>query len=282
MNDYIKTKYRINKFSIKSMIELLMSKFRHAPNNLDHLKKILASANTKGIIDCDVLSIIDGSLLLSDKTSGEIMVPRSKMHMLEVSTPISEMVNTILESTHSRFPVFEGERDNVIGIVIAKELLRYISDPEITLKSLIRSAVFIPESKKLNILLREFRISRNHMAIVIDEHGGISGLITMEDVLEQIVGNIEDEFDNTENNSIFAEGPNQWIVMASTDINHFNDYIKTNLPNNDYDSVGGWLVGELNKIPQCGDKAVYEDLQLEVIRANARKALWLRVKRTQK
>nr|WP_225968705.1 transporter associated domain-containing protein [Candidatus Kinetoplastibacterium crithidii] len=257
-----------------------MSKFRHTPNNLDHLKKILTAANTKGIIDYDVLSIIDGSLVLSNKTSGEIMVPRSKMHMLEVSTPISEMVSTILESTHSRFPIFEGERDNVIGIVLAKELLRYISDPQITLKSLIRSAFFIPESKKLNILLREFRISRNHMAIVIDEHGGISGLVTMEDVLEQIVGNIEDEFDNTENNSIFADGPNQWIVMASTDINHFNDYIKTNLPNTEYDSVGGWLVGELNKIPQCGDKSVYEDLQLEVIRANARKALWLRVKRT--
>jgi magnesium and cobalt transporter len=139
--------------------------------------------------------------------------------------------------------------------------------------------VFIPESKRLNVLLHEFRASRNHQAIVIDEHGGISGLVTMEDVLEQIVGDIEDEFDETEEDSIFPEGENQWRVLAATDISHFNEVFGCQLPDDEYDSVGGWMGGQLGRIPRRGDHADIEGLRLEVARGDARRAIWLRVKR---
>ncbi|AGF46671.1 magnesium and cobalt transporter [Candidatus Kinetoplastibacterium desouzaii TCC079E] len=265
--------------TIKSILGKIISKFKKTRDSLDNLNKTIELAHEKGIIDHDAFSIFKGVLSLSNKTAGDVMITRSKMNMLEISMPIPEMIETILESANSRFPVFEGEKDNIIGIILAKDLLRHVSNSKIETRSLIRSAIFIPESKKLNILLREFRVRRNHLAIVLDEHGGVSGLITMEDVLEQIVGNIEDEFDNIDNNSIFPESNNQWMVMAATDIDHFNEYIKTNLPNNEYDSVGGWLGGQLNKIPQCGDKATYDNLTLEVIRADSRRALWIRVNR---
>ncbi|AFZ83465.1 magnesium and cobalt transporter [Candidatus Kinetoplastibacterium blastocrithidii (ex Strigomonas culicis)] len=254
-------------------------KQKNSPKEIQEIKNLLEDANTKGLIDLDALSVIRGTINISERAVSDIMIPRSKINMLEISMSINDMTNIILETTHSRFPVFENERDNVIGVLLAKDLLRCISDKNIEIRSLIRPAFFIPESKKLNILLREFRINHNHQAIIIDEHGGISGLVTMEDVLEQLVGNIEDEFDHAEENSIFQDGPNQWIVMAATDIDHLNKYLNIKLPDHEYDSVGGWLGGQINRIPRCGDSAIYDDIQIEVIRSDSRRALLLRVRR---
>ena len=162
--------------------------------------------------------MIRGALAVSEGIVADIMVPRSRMDLLDVTQPIPYLVASVIETAHSRFPVYEGDRDNIIGILLAKDLLRCMLEPGIEVRSLVRPAVFIPESKRLNVLLREFRVSRNHLAIVIDEHGGISGLVTMEDVLEQIVGDIEDEFDETEEDSIFPEGENQWRARGHRDL----------------------------------------------------------------
>lgn len=273
------TPSRPAKPATKSFLDRLLSRVRREPEDREGIKAVLEAAHERELIDAESYSMIRGALAMSERTVSDIMVPRPRMDLLDVALPLSAMVSTVIETTHSRFPVFEGTRDNIIGILLAKDLLRCVLDPDIEMRSLIRPAVFIPEAKRLNVLLREFRSSRSHQAIVIDEHGGIAGLITMEDVLEEIVGDIEDEFDETDEDSIFPEGSNQWRVMAATDIAHFNEIIATDLPDDDYDSVGGWLGGQLGRIPRRGDFAEHDGLRIEVVRADARRALWLRVKR---
>jgi magnesium and cobalt transporter len=263
----------------KSLLDRLLSLVRREPEDREGIKAILEAAHERALLDAESYKMIKGALAVSERTVGDIMVPRPRMDMLDVAQPLPQLLSTVLETAHSRFPVYEGDRDNIIGILLAKDLLRCMLDSAIEVRSLMRPAVFIPESKRLNVLLDEFRASRNHQAIVIDEHGGISGLVTMEDVLEQIVGDIEDEFDEGEKDTIFPEGENQWRVMASTEITHFNDTFGTSLPDDEYDSVGGWLSGQLGRIPRRSDTAIVDSLHIEVVRADARRALWLRVKR---
>ncbi len=262
----------------RSLLDRVVSLIRREPEDREGIKAFLEAAHGRQLLDAESYSMIKGALAVSERTVADIMVPRSRMDLLDVSQPLPQLLTTIIETAHSRFPVYEDDRDNILGILLAKDLLRYMQDPSIALRALIRPAIFIPESKRLNVLLREFRSSRNHIAIVIDEHGGISGLVTMEDVLEQIVGDIEDEFDEDEE-SIFPEGENQWRLLASTDIDHFNDTFGIQLPDDEYDSVGGWLGGRLGRIPRRGDTAEFGDLAFEVIRADPRRALWLRVRR---
>jgi len=263
----------------KSLLDRLLSRIRREPEDREGINAFLEAAHERQLLDAEAHSMIKGALLMSERTVADIMVPRSRMDLLDVSLPPSAIVAAVIETTHSRFPIFEGARDNIIGILLAKDLLRCMLEPNLELRTLIRPAVFIPETKRLNVLLHEFRSSRNHQAIVIDEHGGIAGLITMEDVLEQIVGDIEDEFDEIEEDSIFPEGENQWRVVAATDIAHFNESFATDLPDDEYDSVGGWLGGELGRIPRRGDFAEHGGLHIEVVRADARRAIWLRVRR---
>ncbi|WP_033462842.1 HlyC/CorC family transporter [Bordetella bronchiseptica] len=270
---------RAAKSSSKSLLDRLLSLVRREPEDREGIKAILEAAHDRELLDAESYAMIKGALAVSERTVADIMVPRSRMDLLDISQPLPQLLATIIETAHSRFPVYEDDRDNIIGILLAKDLLRYMLEPALDIRSLVRPAVFIPEVKRLNVLLREFRASRNHLAIVIDEHGGISGLVTMEDVLEQIVGDIEDEFDEDEEESIFPEGENQWRLTASTDISHFNATFATDLPDDEYDSVGGWLGGQLGRIPRRGDSADHDDLHIEVVRADARRALWLRVRR---
>lgn len=265
--------------SSKSLLDRVLSLVRREPEDREGIKTFLDAAHDRALLDAESYTMIKGALAVSERTVADIMVPRSRMDLLDVSQPLQQLLATIVETAHSRFPVYEDDRDNILGILLAKDLLRYMLDPSIELRSLIRPAIFIPEAKRLNVLLREFRSARNHIAIVIDEHGGISGLVTMEDVLEQIVGDIEDEFDEDEEESIFPEGENQWRMLASTEISHFNDTFSTQLPDDEYDSVGGWLGGKLGRIPRRGDTAEFGGFQFEVIRADPRRALWLGVRR---
>ena len=184
-------------------MDRLLSLVRREPEDREGIKAVLEAAHERALLDAESYQMIRGALAVSEGIVADIMVPRSRMDLLDVTQPIPYLVASVIETAHSRFPVYEGDRDNIIGILLAKDLLRCMLEPGIEVRSLVRPAVFIPESKRLNVLLREFRVSRNHQAIVIDEHGGISGLVTMEDVLEQIVGDIEDEFDETEEDSIF-------------------------------------------------------------------------------
>lgn len=252
---------------------------RTEPTDREDIKAILEAALERNIIDQDAHTMIVGALDVASKTVSDIMVPRSKMDLLDINKPIAEMLPFIIETGRSRFPVYENERDNIIGILLAKDLLLSIANPSIDLRPLVRPAVFIPESKKLNVLLRDFRSSRNHIAIVIDEHGGTAGLISMEDILEQIVGDIEDEYDEESAQTIFQAGDNSWRVMALTEISAFNEAFGTHLSDDEYDTVGGWLASEMKHIPKRGESTSIQGIKITVVRADAKRALWLHIQR---
>ena len=263
----------------KSFVERMMALVRREPEDRDAIIAVLDTAYERELLDPESYKMIKGALAFSEQTVGDVMVPRSRMDMLDISQPLPAVLSHVIATAHSRFPVYDGDRDNVVGLLLAKDLLRVILEPAIDIRTLVRPAVFIPESKRLDVLLREFRSSRNHQAIVIDEHGGISGLVTMEDVLEQIVGAIEDEYDEADEDAIVTESENQWRVQASTEIDRFNEVFNAAIPDDEYDSVGGWLGGQLGRIPRRGDHMMHADLRIDVMRADKRRALWLRVRR---
>ncbi len=252
---------------------------RAEPTDREDIKAILEAALERGVINQDSYAMIVGALDLTSKTVSDIMVPRSKIDLLDISKPVSELLPLIVETGRSRFPVYEDDRDNIVGVLLAKDLLLSIANPNIDLRPLVRPAVFVPETKKLNVLLHEFRSNRNHLAIVIDEHGGTAGLVTMEDVLEEIVGEIEDEYDEDTAQTIFQAGNNSWRVMALTEIDDFNDAFHIQLPNDEYDTIGGWLAAEMGHIPKRGDITTIQGIHITVVRADAKRALWLHVQR---
>ncbi|MDP4589778.1 MAG: CBS domain-containing protein [Burkholderiaceae bacterium] len=261
-----------------SLIKRLLSRVRREPENREGILTVLDAARARNLIDTNAYSMLKGALAVSDMAAVEIMVPRAQMDMLDVNVPLKNLVPRILEMAHSRFPVFDESRDNLIGIFMTKDLLRYVLNPSLTLRDLTRPAVFIPESKRVNVLLQEFRQQRNHIAIVIDEHGGVTGLVTLEDVLEQIVGSIEDEFDDSEQ-TIFADGLQTWRVMATTEVDTLNEALACSLPEGDYETIGGWFAHTLGRIPKRGDRLQQNHMQFEVLRADARRALWIRIRK---
>jgi magnesium and cobalt transporter len=260
-----------------SLIKRLLSRVRREPENREGILTVIDAARARNLIDINAYSMLKGALAVSDLTAVEIMVPRAQMDLLDVSIPLKNLVPRILEMAHSRFPVFDETRDNLIGIFMTKDLLRYVLNPALTLRDLIRPAVFIPETKRVNVLLQEFRQQRNHIAIVIDEHGGVTGLVTLEDVLEQIVGAIEDEFDDSEQ-TIFADGLQTWRVMATTEVQTVNEALACALPEGEYETIGGWFAHALGRIPKRGDRLQLNHMQFEVLRADARRALWIRIR----
>jgi len=261
----------------KSLFERLSALIRREPEDRDELKAVLEDAHERDLLDSDAYAMIGGALNVSELVAGDVMVPRSRIDALDIGRPLSELLPFVIEAAHSRFPVYEDSRDNIIGILLAKDLLRCMQDPTVELRSLVRPAVFIPESKRLNVLLREFRVNRNHLVMVVDEHGGVAGLVTMENVLELIVGDIEDEYDEDAEQTIFPDGPNRWRVMASTDIDRFNEAFASDLENDEFDTVGGWLADNLDHIPRRGDAIERGNVRIEVVRADPRRALWLSV-----
>jgi magnesium and cobalt transporter len=267
------------KASPPRLIDRLLSLVRREPEDREGIMTVLDAARARNLIDSDSYSMLKGALAVSEQTVMDVMVPRARMDLLDVSESIADLLPDIIETAHSRFPVFEESRDNIIGIAMTKDLLRHLVDPSLTLRDLVRPAVFIPETKRLNVLLQEFRSKRNHIAVVIDEHGGITGLVTLEDILEQIVGEIEDEYDVAGEQTVFSDGTQAWRVLATTEIQAFNTALNTKLPDGDYDTVGGWLAHALGRIPHRGDFCLHKDLRIEVMRADSRRALWLRVKR---
>jgi|AntAceMinimDraft_12_1070368.scaffolds.fasta_scaffold08407_3 magnesium and cobalt transporter len=262
----------------ESFVNRLLSLVRGEPEDRDGIFTILEAARERDLIDGNAYSMLKGALAVSDKTAADIMVPRARIDMLDADESVSVLLPKIVEMAHSRFPVFEDTRDNIIGTFMTKDMLRYMLNPSLTLRDLVRPAIFIPETKRVNVLLQEFRSHRNHIAIVIDEHGGISGLVTLEDVLEQIVGAIEDEFDDSEQ-TIFPDGHNTWRVMATTALESLEQSLECEIPAGDYDTLGGWLTHELGRIPRRGDRHNLNDLQFDILRADARRALWVRVRR---
>src|SRR5690554_201116 len=247
------------------------------PEDRADIKAVLDAAHDRQVLDGESYAMISGALEVVNQTVADIMVPRSRMDMLDITQPLPALLPEIIDTGRSRFPVFEGNRDNIIGILLAKDLLLTITNPSISIRSLVRPAVFVPETKRLNVLLHDFRSSRNHLAIVIDEHGGTSGLVTMEDVLEQIVGDIEDEYDEDEEKTIFQTSTNSWRAMGITNICSFNRHFDTSLPDDDYDMIGGWLAEQLGHIPRRGDSLTHEGLLITVVGADAKRALWVHI-----
>ncbi len=256
----------------RSMLERLSSLLLREPEDRDQLVELLHAAYEKQLLDADALSMIEGVMQVSEMHARDVMIPRSQMDMLDVDDSPEEFIPFVMETAHSRFPVYEKNRDNVIGILLAKDLLRYYTAPsDFDIRDTLRPAVFVPEAKRLNVLLREFKANRNHIAIIVDEYGGVAGLVTIEDVLEQIVGDIEDEFDfdETEDN-ILPDKSGRFRVKAVTDIEDFNEHFKVNFSDEDFDTVGGLVVNQFGRVPKRGESVTFDGFKFSVLRADSR------------
>ncbi len=259
----------------RSLFERLTALISPEPENRAELLELLHDAHERNLIDADAMSMIEGVFQVSDLAARDIMVPRSQMDVVDLAKPIDEWLPMVLETAHSRFPAVDGDRDKVVGVLLAKDLLRYYAEESFEVRDMLRPAVFIPESKRLNVLLRDFRANRNHIAIVVDEYGGVAGLITIEDVLEQIVGDIEDEydFDEEEDNILPVKDSHdspRWRVKALTEVEQFNETLGTSLPSGDADTVGGVVANHLGRMPRKGERFSIGSLGFEVLRADAR------------
>ena len=254
-----------------SFFERLSSLLLREPEDREQLITLLHSAYEHKILDAEALSMIEGVLQVSEMQVRDVMIPRSQMDVIDVEESPEKFIPFVIETAHSRFPVYEDNRDNVIGILLAKDLLKYYAEEEFNVREMLRPAVFVPESKRLNILLKEFRANRNHIAIVVDEYGGVSGLVTIEDVIEQIVGDIEDEydFDETEDN-ILADKNGRFRVKAATEIADFNAALGTRFPDEDYNTVGGLVVNRFGRLPKRGEQISFDGLSFQVLRADSR------------
>ena len=256
-----------------SLLERLSAFLTREPEDRGELLDLLRGAFERRLLDADALSMIEGVLQVSEMTVRDVMIPRSQMDCVSIDDEPDAFIPLVIETKHSRFPVIGESKDDVVGILLAKELLNYYRNPEsFSLRDTLRPAVFIPESKRLNVLLREFRTNRNHIAIVVDEYGGVSGLVTIEDVLEQIVGDIEDEydFDETEDN-IIAEGGGRFRVKAQTEVGDFNSRFGSRLSDETVDTVGGLVVHAFGRLPKRGETVTIGDWRFRIVRADSRR-----------
>jgi len=252
------------------------------PSTRAELLKFLRDRRWEGVLEPEERAMLQDVLEVSETQVREVMVPRSQMVVLESTAPKEEVLRIIRECGHSRFPVVGEERDEVVGILLAKDLLRYFMDEpngEFDVQPYMRPATFIPESKRLNTLLKEFRISRNHMAIVVDEYGGIAGLLTIEDVLEEIVGEIDDEHDPRESDPIQPQSNGCFHVQALARIDDFNEFFSSEFSDEDYDTVGGLIIHELGRLPRRGETVALAGLQFKVLQADRRRVHMLEVSR---
>lgn len=261
-------------------MEKLLAFVQREPSTREQLFEVLTEAKERDLLDQDALDTIQRVIQVSELRVRDVMVPGSQAVMIDRAQAPEALLPVVIESGHSRFPVTDGERDKVIGILLAKDLLRYFhesSEERFRWRDMLRPAVFIPESKRLNVLLAEFRANRNHMAIVVDEYGGVAGLITIEDVLEQIVGEIEDEYDIDEESSmIMQRDENDFVVKAVLPIEDFNEYFNTSIDDGEIDTVGGLVINALGHVPQRGESADVEGFRFEVLNADSRRVHLLR------
>src|SRR3954451_5197172 len=262
----------MNESAKPSLLERLSSLLMREPEDREQLIELLHSAFERRLLDAEARSMIEGVLQVSETQVRDVMIPRSQMDMLDVAESPEKFIPFVIETAHSRFPVFEDNRDNVIGILLAKDLLRFYAEETFTVREMLRPAVFVPEAKRLNVLLKEFRANRNHIAIVVDEYGGVSGLVTIEDVIEQIVGDIEDEydFDETEDN-IVLDRSGRYRVKAVTEIGDFNNHFGSTFSDEGHDTIGGFVVGRFGRVPKRGESIAIEGYTFQILRADSRK-----------
>jgi len=256
MNDpYPSRPGRKNTDKPRSLLERLTDLISPEPESRAELLEILQDAHARNLMDADSLAMIEGVFQVADLCARDIMVPRAQMDAINIEQTPDEFVPFVLEQAHSRYPVYEGNRDNIIGILLAKDLVRYYANHDFDVRDMLRPAVFIPESKRLNVLLHDFRVNRNHIAIVVDEYGGVAGLITIEDVLEQIVGDIEDEYDfDEEEDNIIAAPDGTYRIRALTEIEQFNEAFGTQFTDAENDTIGGMITHQFGRVPRRGER----------------------------
>ncbi len=251
------------------------------PEDREQLIALLHSAFERDLLDADALAMIEGVLNVSEMQVRDIMVPRSQMDTIDIGDRPDEFIPSVIVTAHSRFPVIDGRKDQVIGILLAKDLLRYYADTEVfNVRDMLRPVVYVPESKRLNVLLKDFRANRNHMAIVVDEYGGIAGLVTIEDVLEQIVGEIEDEYDFDETGDyIVADTDGHYRVKAIAEITNFNEMLGATFSEKEFDTIGGYVINRFGRLPKNGETILIDHFRFTVIRADSRRLHLLKVER---
>ena len=269
----------------RSFIERLALALMGEPGTRAQLVEVLRDAQSRDLLDHDALDMIEGVMQVSEMQVRDIMVPRAQMDVVDFSRAPDEFLPVIVESGHSRFPVIDADKDRVIGILLAKDLLRYLQldkkkRARFNLRDMLRPAVFVPEAKRLNVLLREFKASRNHMAIVVDEYGGVGGLVTIEDVIEQIVGEIRDEYDIEADDVMIVEREGgEYVVKAQAPLDDFNTSFATRLAQGEIDTIGGIVMARLGRVPRRGEKLDIDGLRFEVLRADSRRMHLLKVTR---
>jgi magnesium and cobalt transporter len=275
----------VNDGAPRSFIERLALALMGEPGTRAQLVEVLRDAQSRDLLDHDALDMIEGVMQVSEMQVRDIMVPRAQMDVVDFSRAPDEFLPVIIESGHSRFPVIDADKDRVIGILLAKDLLRYLQldkkkRARFNLRDMLRPAVFVPEAKRLNVLLREFKASRNHMAIVVDEYGGVGGLVTIEDVIEQIVGEIRDEYDiEADDVMIVAREGGEYVVKAQAPLDDFNTRFATRLAQGEIDTIGGIVMARLGRVPRRGEKLDIDGLRFEVLRADSRRMHLLKVTR---
>ena len=270
-----------NGSSSKSWLEKIFSRFGNEPSSKAEVVEILREARNSDLFDGEALAMMEGVLQVSDLQVRDIMIPRAQMSAVRRDDPLEVIIPMVIESAHSRLPVIGDDRGEVVGIILAKDLLQFCGDRarRFNSRDVLRSAVVVPESKRRNVLLKEFRASRNHMAIVVDEYGAAAGLVTIEDVLEQIVGEIEDEHDFDEGAFILKRSEREYTVKAHTDIDEFNEFFGTDFDSSDFDTIGGLVVNRLGRMPKRGERVDMAGLRFHVLRADSRKVRLLVVER---
>jgi len=262
------------------LLERLSTLLLREPEDREQLITLLYSAYERHLLDAEALAMMEGVMQVSERQVREIMLPRAQMDVIDISEPPEKFIPFVIETAHSRFPVIDGNKDNIIGILLAKDLLRYYAGDEFEVRDMLRPAVFVPESKRLNVLLRDFRSNRNHIALVVDEYGGVCGMVTIEDVLEQIVGEIEDEYDFDEDeDNIIPVGKGSWRIKAATEIADFNAALGSDYSDEEYDTVGGLVLKAAGQLPKRGERLSIGDMIFTVLRVDSRRLYSLMVER---
>ena len=264
----------------RNLFQKLVDLVARGPGSRDDLMESLADAEHKELIEPESRMMLEGVLRMADMTAGDVMVPTRQMDLLDIDAPFDEMLHLIIGTGHSRFPVYEERRENIIGILMAKDLLKLQRSPDLNLRTLLRPAVFVPESKRLNELLSDFRSARNHLAMVIDEFGNTAGLLTIEDVLEEIVGEIEDEFDDKDAVSgLYTLADGSQRVAGDTSLAEVNGFFDVALPTDEFETIGGLVAHELGRVPRRGEAATLAGLVFTVMLARGGAVRWFKVTR---